>query len=373
MALSFILYSGTGGTDTFAVPFGYLKRADVSVELDGIDVTGDVTWLTPASVQLTTTSGTNNVEIRRTTSVSSLEVTFSDGSTPTADELNRAIKQAVYLAQERIDAGLDVTVAAGDVTFGTFAARPAASTADLLYVATDTKQLFRDTGSVWQLLDGALTGVVTKAAGDTVTALGTIPNDSFTYAQLQNVSATDKILGRSTAGAGDIEEITCTATGRSILDDTSVAAVRTTLGVAADACQFLHVHRNGVDQTISDNTLTRINYTTEVFDTGSTNDLTTDRFTPTVAGKYLVIASCGYAGLDSGDLIRSTIIKNGVQVAECLNESTGSNITVQVTAIIAMNGTTDYLEHWTLQDGTGSKDLYGSTDRTFFQAMRISA
>ena len=51
------------------------------------------------------------------------------------------------------------------------------------------------------------------------------------YAVLQNVSATDRVLGRETAGAGSIEEITCTAFGRSLLDDASAAAGRTTLGV----------------------------------------------------------------------------------------------------------------------------------------------
>jgi hypothetical protein len=44
------------------------------------------------------------------------------------------------------------------------------------------------------------------------------------------ISATDKLLGRATAGAGDVEEIACTATGRSILDDTSTGAVLTTIG-----------------------------------------------------------------------------------------------------------------------------------------------
>jgi hypothetical protein len=44
-------------------------------------------------------------------------------------------------------------------------------------------------------------------------------------------SATDKVAGRSTAGAGAGEEITCTASARSIMDDASVEAIRTTLGV----------------------------------------------------------------------------------------------------------------------------------------------
>ena len=74
-----------------------------------------------------------------------------------------------------------------------------------------------------------LTGNVTGTGTGSFAA--TIANDAVTYAKMQNISATDKILGRSTAGAGDPEEITCTATGRSILDDTSTSAVRTTLGL----------------------------------------------------------------------------------------------------------------------------------------------
>lgn len=54
---------------------------------------------------------------------------------------------------------------------------------------------------------------------------------NVTYAKIQNVSATDKVLGRSTAGAGVIEEIACTAAGRAILDDADAAAQRTTLGL----------------------------------------------------------------------------------------------------------------------------------------------
>jgi len=45
-----------------------------------------------------------------------------------------------------------------------------------------------------------------------------------------NVSATDKLLGRSSAGAGAIEEITLTAAGRAILDDATAAAQRATVG-----------------------------------------------------------------------------------------------------------------------------------------------
>jgi len=51
----------------------------------------------------------------------------------------------------------------------------------------------------------ALTGDVTASAGSNAT---TIANDVVTYAKMQNISATQRVLGRNTAGAGDTEEVT---------------------------------------------------------------------------------------------------------------------------------------------------------------------
>jgi hypothetical protein len=82
-------------------------------------------------------------------------------------------------------------------------------------------------------------GVTDGDKGDiTVSSSGTvwtIDAGVVSYAKIQNVSATDKLLGRSTAGAGSVEEIACTAAGRAILDDVDAAAQRTTLGLATIA------------------------------------------------------------------------------------------------------------------------------------------
>jgi hypothetical protein len=78
-----------------------------------------------------------------------------------------------------------------------------------------------------------------------------IANSNVTYAKIQNVSATDRLLGRSTAGAGVIEEIVCTAFGRSVLSSVDAAAGRTALGLGTAATSAstsfatsTHVHGN---------------------------------------------------------------------------------------------------------------------------------
>jgi hypothetical protein len=78
----------------------------------------------------------------------------------------------------------------------------------------------------------ALEGDVTAAAGSSST---TIADKAVTYAKIQDVSATNRILGRQTAGSGAVEEITCTAAGRALLDDADASAQRTTLGLGTAA------------------------------------------------------------------------------------------------------------------------------------------
>ena len=60
----------------------------------------------------------------------------------------------------------------------------------------------------------------------------TIKDQGVALAEIVNVTATDKVLGRSSSGAGTIEEISCTSAGRALLDDANASAQRTTLGVA---------------------------------------------------------------------------------------------------------------------------------------------
>ena len=60
------------------------------------------------------------------------------------------------------------------------------------------------TGSGGSVSDGDKGDITVSGSG----ATWTVDNDAITYAKLQNVTATSRILGRKTAGAGDPEECT---------------------------------------------------------------------------------------------------------------------------------------------------------------------
>ena len=96
-----------------------------------------------------------------------------------------------------------------------------------------------NTGDQTITLTGAITGTGTGSFATAISAgavaSAAISSAAVTYDKLQNVSATDRLLGRSTAGAGNVEEITCTAAGRALLDDADATTQRATLGLGTIA------------------------------------------------------------------------------------------------------------------------------------------
>ena len=210
---------------------------------------GDQTWsgitasdvgAQPTDADLTAIAALSGTGIARRTAAN----TWSVGTAVTGAELAANTVALSNLAQVATASILGrVTAATGDVESLT-----GTQATTLLDAFTSTlKGLAPPSGggtSNFLRADGTWTapptgGVTDGDKGDiTVSSSGTvwtIDAGVVTYAKIQNVSATDKLLGRSTAGAGSIEEIACTAAGRAILDDVDAAAQRTTLGLATIA------------------------------------------------------------------------------------------------------------------------------------------
>lgn len=189
------------GTNTFTIDVEDLTSADISDWNEAVDDRVNSLLVAGANITLTYDDGANTMTIASTASGGTATDSFWD--------------------------------ALGDLAVGsganTAARLPIGATGEVLTVVGGTAAWAPAPSGI--LSDGDK-GDITVSSGTTV---WTIDNGVVTYAKMQNVSDTDKLLGRSTAGAGVVEEIACTAAGRALLDDADAAAQRTTLGLGTAA------------------------------------------------------------------------------------------------------------------------------------------
>jgi hypothetical protein len=134
------------------------------------------------------------------------------------------------------------------------------------------------------------------------------------------------------------------------------------------------------DQSISDATNTKVNFNTEVFDTNNMYDNSTNyRFTPTIAGKYFIYTNIRCSSSTSSQLrsIFNYIYKNGSSYRAAMfdpKDDQFNQINVPNSAIIDMNGSSDYIEIFGYIDVTSSTPSFDTgTKATFFGAYRIGA
>jgi hypothetical protein len=121
-------------------------------------------------------------------------------------------------------------------------------------------------------------------------------------------------------------------------------------------------------QTASLNTYFKIQFQTKEFDTNSNFDNSTNyRFTPTVAGYYLITGSM--AGQSQAEKF-CVIYKNGTSYKYGADISGWSTT---ASALVYLNGSTDYVELYGFL-GTGSATtLISGSVATFFQGVLVRA
>lgn len=105
------------------------------------------------------------------------------------------------------------------------------------------------------------------------------------------------------------------------------------------------------NQSIPDNTFTKLQPDTENWDTDNAYDNSTNyRFTPQTSGKYVLHGFCQNNSTTNITYIQLAIYKNGLIVeASTLDTGDADYDTAQITRVVEANGSSDYFELYLLQ------------------------
>jgi hypothetical protein len=223
---------------------------------------------------------------------------------------------------------------------------------------------------------GTTTVAATAVAGTTTLTLPAATDTLVGKATTDTL--TNKTLTTPTIGGGGAN-FSGSTSGTTTLVATAVAG--TTTATLPAATGTISVSGNtpafsaylAANQSIPNNTVTKITINTEFFDTASAYDNATNyRFTPLVAGYYQIIgAVADVSGGTTGGL-RAHLYKNGAAYTYVNIPMTNTGVIAQCSAIISFNGTTDYVELYASQNSGGALNIGGgATVGTMFSGCLL--
>ncbi len=148
--------------------------------------------------------------------------------------------------------------------------------------------------------------------------------------------------------------VTIATTGSETIDGSSsvvITEINDVVSIVSDGSNWYRVQpyvtthpafkatKTGGDQSVSPSTWVKVTFDGEEFDTNNNFDLTTERFTPTVPGKYLLVGNVVYHNLANDYIAAAAIYKNGSihKEASTAGATTGGG-GICVTAIVDANG-----------------------------------
>jgi hypothetical protein len=347
MAYSFAQYAGDGSNKIFSVPFPYLSKTHVIVSVNGVETTA-FTWLTSASIQLTTAPSAGAVvDIRRKSSRAARLVDFQDASLLTEEILDQDANQHFYLAQEAFDEADNSVQLALDGVFD-----------------AESKRI-KNVAEPTSLQDAVTKNYVDSTTAASAAAAAVSADTATTQAGIAATKASEAATSATNA-ANSASEAAASAASISLplpvssggTGSTTAAAARTALGVAYGPAFSSYLTAN---QTVTSGTVTKVPFNAEEFDTANAFDAVTNlRFQPNVAGYYQLDLTLGLSA-SNVDTCFVQIHKNGNPHRRGFQKNGGTNgyHVANLSCLVYFNGTTDYVEAYGFVAGTGTCEFAG--------------
>ena len=212
-------------------------------------------------------------------------------------------------------------------------------------------------------VSGLGTGIATFLATPSSANLASAVTDetgsgALVFATLPTFGGTGIKLSGSTSG-------TTTVVSSATAGTTTLTLPATTSTLAIDGPAFSAY--SSASQSFSSNTLTKVTFDTEEFDTN--NNFASSRFTPTVAGYYQITG--GLSANTALGYFFTAVYKNGSAYKRGNNYSTNSPFSpnAQTTALVYLNGSTDYVEFYGI--GSSSFSTYSGVDTVYMQGVLV--
>jgi hypothetical protein len=241
--------------------------------------------------------------------------------------------------------------------FASTAARDAAITvpAEGQFAFTkDTNGLWYYDGAAW-VASGATGDIEGVTAGVGISGGGTSGTVTVTNSMATAIDAKGDLVPGT--GADTFARLAVGANDTVLTADSTQATGMKWATAGGASNPSFSVFRT-TDQTVTANTYTKVAFTSEAWDTDNCFDSTTNyRFTPTVAGKYLI----QFCIIGSGTANYGVLYFNGSRV-KGLGQA-GSGATANGSTILSFNGTSDYVEFFAyLTSGT---TITGTAEYTY--------
>jgi hypothetical protein len=179
-----------------------------------------------------------------------------------------------------------------------------------------------------------------------------------------------------TAVTGHTAE-TSIADGDTILiHDASASALRKMTkanfvsGIGGTNTPLFRAYIGSSDQTIANNSWTKVRFDTESFDPSGVYDHSSNyRFTPAVAGYYSINAQVTSANVADWNTFALRIYKNGATIADMqVRHTYADSITIST---MDLSDNNDYYEIYVRQNSGGNSDIRNLDLYNWFQAFKI--